>query len=242
MRFAPIILLVVMVLLSCRKDPQSIFSGKDGIAFYYLSGPEQDSVSYSFSGSKIPKTRDTVYVKMRLLGKLSKQPREILVVPGTGTTAIAGTHFILPNIVMPADSFEVKYPVVLLNAPDLKTKTVRLVLNIAESKDLVVGTLGQANTTTRNVVQFKINFSNNLIKPDYWSYIQGYLGEYSAVKYQFMIDVFGTSNFRPTTKGGLITYAEYLNFRAVLRNALDAYEKVNGPLMDENNLRVTFPG
>lgn len=235
-----ILALLIFLFVSCKKDPQSIFSGRDGISFYYKSGPEQDSISYSFKANVVPKTKDTVYIKMRLVGKLANRDREILVVPGEGTTAIEGTHFILPNIVMPADSLEVKYPVVLLNAADLSSKTVRLVLRVAESKDLIVGTIGQADFSTRNTSLFKINFSNNLIQPDYWNYIAGYVGGYSAVRYQFMIDVLGTSNFRPTTKGGLLTYPDFLNFKAVLNTALKEYEETNGPLMDENNLRITF--
>lgn len=235
-----IICLLFLTLFSCKKDPQSIFSGQDGIAFYYRSGSEQDSVSYSFKANAKPTTRDTVFLKMRLVGKLAKHDRAIAVVAGPGTTAVEGTHFILPEMVMPADSMEVMYPVVLLNAVDLSNKTVRLVLAVADSKDLIKGTVGQADYSTRNTDIFKINFSNNLIKPDYWNYIAGYVGPYSDVRYQFMIDVLGTSNFRPTTKGGLLTYPEFLNFKAVLQTALGEYEKINGPLMDENDLRVTF--
>lgn len=233
--------LLILSFVSCKKDPQAIFSGRDGIIFYYKSGSEQDSVSYSFKANAIPKSKDTVYIKMRLVGKLANHDREILVVPDDGTTAVEGIHFILPKVVMPAGSLEVRYPVVLLNAADLSSKAVRLVLRVAESKDLIVGTVGQADFSTRNTARFKINFSNNLIRPDYWDYIAGYVGPYSAVRYQFMIDALGTSNFRPTTKGGLLTYPDFLNFKAVLKTALDEYEKVNGPLMDENELRVTFP-
>ncbi|TDQ72240.1 DUF4843 domain-containing protein [Sphingobacterium yanglingense] len=235
-----IIGLLFLSLASCRKDPQSVFSGQDGVTFYYKSGPEQDSVSYSFKANVVPKTKDTVYIKMRLVGKLANYDREISVVADKGSTAVEGTHFILPKTFMQADSFEVRYPVVLLNSPDLVSKTVRLVLRVADSKDLIVGTVGQADYSTRNTAVFKINFSNNLIKPDYWDYIGGYVGPYSNVRYQFMIDALGTSNFRPNTKGGLLTYPDFLNFKAVLGTALNEYEKKNGPLMDENNLRITF--
>lgn len=236
-----IIIILFLTLASCRKDPKSVFSGQDGIAFYYKSGTEQDSMSYSFKANAIPKDRDTLYIKMRLVGKLANHDREISVVAGEGTTAIEGTHFILPKIVMPADSMLVNYPVVLLNATDLNTKTVKIVLKVADSKDLIKGTDGQADITTRNAVLFKINFSNNLIKPDYWNYIQGYIGAYSDARYEFMIKVLGTSNFRPTTKGGLLTYPDFLNFSTILKDALDEHERIHGPLMDENKVRVTFP-
>ena len=233
--------MLLMVLASCKKDPQSVFSGKDGITFYYKSGLEQDSVSYSFKLNQVPKARDTVWVKMRLVGKLSKQARQIKIIAGPGTTATEGKHFILPDFSLPADSFQVKYPLVLLSTPDLDSKAVRLVMQIAESPDLIVGTRGQADVSTANTVQFKVNFSNRLIKPDYWNYIAYYIGEYSAVRYQFMIDTFGMSDFRPDTKGGIIGYAQWVNIKGKLRNALDAYVSKNGPLIDENGGKVEFP-
>jgi hypothetical protein len=242
MKYLSIILVMLMTMLaSCKKDLDAIFSGKDGINFYYKTGAEQDSFRYSLKFNTVPKTRDTVWIKMRLVGKLSHQSRKIKVVAGPGTTATQGSHFILPEIYLPADSFQVKYPLVLLSTEDLNTKAVRLVVQIADSEDLVVGTKGQADMTTANTVQFKVNFSNRLIKPDYWNYIAYYIGEYSAVRYQFMIDVFGTSDFRPDTKGGIIGYAQWVNIKGKLRNALDAYVSQHGPLLDENGAKVEFP-
>lgn len=229
------------ILASCKKDPQSVFSGKDGIAFYYKSGAEQDSISYSFKFNLMPKVKDTVWIKMRLVGKLSKQPRQIKIVAAAGTTAIEGTHFILPDFSLPADSFQVRFPLILLAASDLENKSVRLVMQVADSKDLIAGTRGQADQTTANTTQFKVNFSKGLIKPDYWSYIASYIGEYSKVRYQFMIDVFGTTNFRPDTKGGIITYPQWVNIKGKLRNALDVYVSQHGPLIDEDGGKVEFP-
>lgn len=241
MKYLLTICSMLIVLASCKKDPQSKFSGTDGIAFYYQSGAEQDSISYSFKFNQVPKTRDTIWIKMRLVGKLSKQQRQIKIVAGPGTTATEGTHFILPDFYLPADSFKVKYPLILLAAPDLTNKAVRLVMQVADSKDLIAGTRGQTDASTANTVLFKVNFSSRLIKPDYWNYISYYIGEYSEVRYQFMIDVFGTADFRPDTKGGVIGYAQWVNIKGKLRNALDAYVAQHGPLIDENGVRVEFP-
>lgn len=226
------IFVMLMIFSACKKDPDAKYSGQNGITFYYLSGVEQDSVSYSFSFNQVPKAKDTVWVKMRLVGKLSDQPRDIKVITGAGTTAEEGKHYILPDYVLPADSFTVRYPVVLLSSPDLDNKAVRLVIRVGDSKDLVAGTIGQADPSSANTIQFKLNFSNKLIKPDYWNYIAGYIGEYSDVRYEFMIKVFGTANFRPDSKGGSITYSQWLNIQATLRNALDKHVREHGPIMD----------
>lgn len=226
------IFVMLMIFSACKKDPDANYTGQNGITFYYKSGAEQDSISYSFSFNQVPKTKDTVWVKMRLVGQLSDQPRDIKVITGEGTTAEEGKHYILPDYVLPADSFTVRYPVVLLSSPDLDNKSVRLVIKVGDSKDLIAGTTGQADPTTANTIRFKFNFSNKLIKPDYWDYIGGYVGPYSDVRYDFMIKVFGTANFRPDSKGGIITYPQWLNIQATLRNALDKYVREHGPIMD----------
>ncbi len=241
MKLLSIIFVILMFLVSCKKGPQAVFSGKDGITFYYQAGLEQDSVSYSFSSNTTPKLKDTIWVKMRLVGKLSSQNRQIKVITGPGSSAIEGKDYILPDYYLPADSFKVRYPVVLLSTPDIDNKDVRLVMQVADSKDLVIGTKGAADNSTANTVTFKINFSNRLIKPDYWNYIAPYIGEYSRARYQFMIDVYGTANFRPDTKGGIIGYAQWVNIKGRLRNAMDAYVLLNGPLIDENGAIVEFP-
>lgn len=239
MKYLSIIFVMLMSLASCKKGPEATFSGKDGITFYYKAGLEQDSVSYSFSFNTVPKTKDTVWVKMRLIGKLSKQSRQIKVIAGPGTSAVEGKHFILPDFYLPADSFQVRYPLVLLSTPDLDNKDVRLVMQVVESKDLIIGTKGQSDVA--NTVLFKVNFSNRLIKPDYWNYIASYIGAYSRARYQFMIDVYGTANFRPDTKGGIIGYAQWVNISGRLKNAMDAYVLLHGPLIDENGAVVVFP-
>ena len=232
---------VLMVLASCKKDPSAVFTGKDAISFYYRSGRETDSMSYSFKFNQIPKSRDTLWIKMRLIGNLSNQRREIKIVAGAGSTAIEGKHFILPPFYLPADSFMIKYPLILLSTPDLDNKAVRLVMQIEDSKDLAVGTRGQADMTTANVFRFKVNFSNQLIKPSYWGDISSYVGEYSATKYQFMIDVVGTSDFRPDYLGGTISGSQLSNIQVKLRNTLKVYTSQHGPLKDENGENVEFP-
>lgn len=237
-----IILFVLLLFGACKKAELMRFEALDGIAFYLNSGSELDSANYSFSGlSTTVKPKDTIWLKMRTTGRASNQDREISVVPTSVTTGVQGVNFILPKIVLPAHKFEIRYPIVLLNTPDLLTKTYKLVVAIAQSKDLVIGAPGQADFSTRNIVRYTINFNNQVIKPSYWNYLQGYFGTYSDVKYKFMISSLGITDFKPTTLGGPITYEQYLIYAGRVKNALDAYEAINGPLLDENKLRVVFP-
>ncbi len=237
-----IVLLLILSILSCKKAKFNGYEAGNGMYFYAFT--DDNIINYSFANQAGVKTKDTIFVDMRLMGKISKQSREVSVVETSGTTAIKGTHFILPKVILPADSFHLRYPVVLLNTEDLKTKTYRLVINIEENKDFIQGAIGYTNGYTDgwSYKYIEINFNNQIIKPDYWSSIQKYFGKYSDVKYKFMIDVLGFSNFKPVyIRGGIITYSEFLNYNGKLKNALEAYMAKHGPLIDENGEQVSFP-
>lgn len=235
MKYLSIILvLILMALVSCRKEPQSVYSGKDGIVFYYIQGAERDSVYYSFRESAVVENKDTVWVKMRLIGKLSDRPRKIKVVTAEGTTAIEGTHYILPEINLSANSFLTKYPVVLLKHPDIEDKTLRLKIQVADTEELVTGTVGHTGRTGINLAHYIINFTAGLDRPNYWQ--DYYLGAYSDGKYEFIKEVIGTYDF-----GGYSFY-QFINLNTRLNNKLkERNDKYGSPLLDENKAAVTFP-
>lgn len=240
MKNISVILILMLAFAACKKEDIDKFSGKDSIAFY-IQGQEADSTNFTFGGLPTSKSQDTIFVKMRVVGRISNQAKAITVEAAPGTTAVEGVHYILPKMVLPADSFTLRYPIVLLNAPDLLNKTYKLVVRVKANENFESGAVGGANTVSRNIAQYKINFNNQFIKPDYWNYIQNYFGDYSDVKFKFMISTLGFSDFRPPAKGGTITYSEFLNYKVQLRNALDAYNALHGTLVDENGLEVLFP-
>ncbi len=179
---------------------------------------------------------------MRITGKLSEGPRTVLLKTASGTTATAGVDFELKEVVIPANTYVFNYPLVLINSPGMAGNVYRIVLEPAETKDLILGTLGQtpATTTTlgteENFRYLKIDVTNQYIQPAYWSDLAPYFGTFSAVKYKFMVKTLGITDFSYSKIGtdGL------LNFPVTLRNALTIYEAANGSLVDENGQRVTF--
>lgn len=241
MKNITLILLAIITLSACKKEKTEVFDGKPGISFFYVVSGNVDSTNYSFANQLIQKTQDTIFVRMRVMGTAVNYPREIEVKALEATTAKEGTHFILPKITLPADSLTTTYPIVLINSEDLKTNTYHLEVAVKENKDFIQGVVGQANITTRNIPVYKINFNNQLIEPDYWKYIANYFGDYSKVKHRFMIDVLGMSDFRPDSIGGEISYSDFLNYNVKLKNALEVYEKANGPMLDETGQQISFP-
>jgi len=111
-----------------------------------------------------------------------------------------------------------------------------LVVEIAKSKDLTQGAVGQELGTTISLNKMTIDVSNQLMEPTYWSDIEPAFGTFSAVKFKFMIEVTGLSDFSYEAIGT----SGYYNLPVKLRNALSEYEALHGPLIDEFGNQVTF--
>lgn len=230
-----IILLLAAVCWSCGKDDLIDYEGGDGIAFY-VGQYEIDSVSYSFAYSPVPISRDTVYLKMRVVGGAANHPRTIAVKAGVGTTARQGVDFILPEHILPAGALTVDYPVILLNSPEMEDTEFRLVAEVAESKDFTAGATGQEIGGTFNLPKMLVKITNRIVMPTYWPDVESAFGTFSAVKFRFMIQVTGLTDFSYEAIGTSGVY----NLPVRLQNALLEYEAANGPLIDENGNPVTF--
>lgn len=233
-----LVMLLVMIGVggACKKADMIEYEAGPGAYFNDILG---DSTNYSFANNVNILTTDTLFLDIRIMGELTDYEREIQLVATEGSTATEGVHYKLPAVKIPANTYLLKYPVILFNTPDLKTKTVRLELTIARNRDFINGPGMVTNSRLYNL--YKINFNNRLIKPDYWLYIQNYFGEYSDVKYRFMIDVLGFSNFMPDHIGGSIMYSDFLNYAGAMSRALEEYETLYGPKLDENGKEINFP-
>lgn len=231
-----ILLMILSALFACKKEKVEPYKGDDGIAFYATIYDPQ-SIAYSFAFNVKPVTRDTVFFKMRVSGRAADHPRTVAVKAVAGTTARAGIDYILPEVTLPAGQLTLDYPVIVLNSPEMVTNTYTLVAEIAENSDFSIGSLGNVPAspyTEVNFKQVKVEISNKLVQPSYWSV--GTFGTFSITKFKFMIQVTGLTDFSPEAIG---VDGQY-NLPIRLRNALAEYEALNGPLYDENNVRVVF--
>lgn len=238
-----ILVALVCFLFACKKENVPFYSEKDGIAFYTSNAVGSDSTAYSFALNSTPKVRDTVYFDMRVVGKKADYARAITVVPGEGTTATLGTDFLLPEVKLPAGQLELKYPIILLKTAAMATQSYTIMADVAVSNDFILGAVGELPrssstvlTTTVNRRRVKVSVTDRLIQPIYWTSVQTYFGVYSNVKLRFMIEVLGITDFSSNAIGA----NGRLNYPLKLRQALLVYESANGPLLDENGVRVTF--
>lgn len=233
-------LFILLCLTSCKDEPLSNYIGKDGIVFYYDRVRKTDAITYSFQFNPTPVDVDTVWLDMRLVGKLSDSPRRITVKAAEHSTAKEGVHFrIVDDIMLPANQYLTKYPVVVLNAPGLDKEIVALHLDVSDNEDLEIGATGDLGKDGIQTTRFNIYITNQLIKPIHWEIrLKPFLGIYSKKKYEFVIATIGTHDLDGIYA---FSYADLINLKAIMKNALQRYERENGPLIDENNEIITFP-
>lgn len=230
-----ILLLFVLSLMACKKQETMYYQGEERISFV-LGRYESDSLSYSFAFDPTPKQKDTIYLKMRIQGAAQNRDREVKLRTGEGSTAILNEDFIIPAFSVPAGAITINYPLILINSEKMKTKSVRIVLEVDESIDFLPGGVGQEVGETFAVNAYKLWVSNKPDKPAYWDDVAYYFGDFSATKLRFMISVLGISDFSYESIGAYGLY----NYPVALRNALMKHEAINGPLVDEFGDPVTF--
>lgn len=237
---------MIFSLFSCKKEAVETYQGKDGVSFFAYTYQQLHTTatkSYSFAFQSTIKTRDTMYIPLRITGKPSDQPRTVLLKTAEGTTATAGVDFELKEVTIPPGISIFNYPLVLINSVGMASSVYRIVLEPAETKDFTLGTFGQtpANSvnlgTEENFRYLKIDVTSMYIRPAYWDILDADFGEFSAEKYKFMVMVLGITDFSYENIG----FDGFMNFPVTLRNALAAYEAANGPLLDENKNPISFP-
>ena len=245
-RIMKYLLYVTMVfsLFSCKKEAVETYQGKNGVSFFAYTYQQLHTTatrSYSFAFQSTVKTRDTMYIPLRLTGKLSDQPRTVLLKVAKGTTATAGVDFELKEATIPPGVSTFNYPLVLINSAGMASNVYKIVLEPAETKDFTLGTLGQTpginQITEQNFRYLTIEVSGMYTRPAYWDGLESDFGGFSAEKYKFMVKVLGITDFSYDNIG----LEGSLNFPVTLRNALAAYEAANGPLLDENGQQISFP-
>lgn len=226
--------------VSCKKSnptsydqPAMIYVYKDGF------NTNRDSITYSFAVKNDALLVDTVKIPVRIMGKASSSSREVKLAPVAAlSNAVEGTNYSLLPYVIPAGAYTAELPVVVKRTTDIKNKELRLVLEIKESKDFITGATATANSAIPGAdSRYLVKINDFITKPSYWdSFTIFYFGTFSAVKYKFMIQTVGSADFKSPEMNG--SQATYLNL--LCKNALTAYEAINGPLLDEFGVRVTF--
>ena len=203
-----------------------------------------DSVAYSFAIKANNLQVDTIKVPVRIMGDATNTDREVkLAVIADSTTAVEGTHYEFLPYHIPAGEFSADLPVLVKRTADLKNQEVRLLLQVTASKDFQPGIPHSpvAGNFAGAGLKYLVKINDFLTKPSNWdTRLIYYFGTYSQVKFKFIIDITGITDF-PVGSPPAFSFGEMQYYNAFCKSKLSDHETANGPLLDEFGLPVTFP-
>ncbi|MDR2130057.1 MAG: DUF4843 domain-containing protein [Odoribacteraceae bacterium] len=182
----------IALFTSCEKELEVYHAGA-GLNFYYAT-PGDTLVSYSFVYGPATTTRDTVWLEVETIGRLSNTERPVVIeqlLTGTGD-ALPGVHYVpfddaslRAAYTVPARQARARVPVILKRDASLQAQQVTLLARVAPTGEFPLINPG------RNRV--KILFSDQIEKPASWNE-SAYLfpfGVYGPAKHRFMIEQTG---------------------------------------------------
>jgi hypothetical protein len=222
----------LLVLSSCEND-----------GFYYqdearirIEGPYRwavgtDSLEYSFITSPPEVSEITLEISLHVMGLAAPRDRIAKVRVVAEKTTAGSSHYSMPmEATIRANELTAILPLTLHRTNDLQEQTVRLDIAVDESVDFKSGVV------ERNHLLVKWN--DILSMPNNWDELVEFFGAFSMVKYRFMINTLGVTEFDTT----VMSWAQLMNYKIVLQNALNEYNAANpgNPLRDENGQFVTF--
>lgn len=238
--------LILAAFASCKKSELTSFEEKPMVHFYKrFDDPKKDSFLYSFAIMPPERTKDTIKLPVRISGIAADRDRTINLKPvADSTTAVEGTDYTIHSAIVRAGHYNDSIVLIVLRSPEMKTKEKRLVLEIIPSEDFDPGLYNTPSgdgvvKLTGGSVRMLVRINDFLTKPSNWdSWLVYFFGDYSQVKYRFIIDVIGTGEF-PSGPTGL-PYGQFVAYQQLMKQELDKYEAEHGNMIDENGDIVEF--
>ncbi|WDF68401.1 DUF4843 domain-containing protein [Sphingobacterium oryzagri] len=240
-----VIAVTLFLFFGCSKNEHLLYTEKRALSFANRSPlTTGDSLVYSFVSNAVQGNRDTLYLPLRLTGDLLTQELPFSLEVAPGSTAQEHVHYEFTPTIFPADTATHNYPIILLRTPELVTETRTLNLSIVANDNFDVGPLSNETAVVRGVVSrrsyetVKLQLTDRLVRPSWWGFAENYYyGSYSEVRYRFMIETCGITDFSYLT----LSFPLIINYIALLQSAAIEYERVNGqPLRDENGAIISF--
>ena len=239
------LLLAVIFIYSCKKSDLKLYDEPDMVYVYQNAfDANRDSISYSFAIKAATLTADTIKIPLRIMGVARDKDRTVGVrVVTEGTTAKEGQDFTLLPAVIKANEYTGYIPVLVKRTAGMKTSELRLIVEVIESADFKPGVPASAPQSPRagGRLTMLVKMNDFLTKPSNWdSLLTFYFGSFSQVKFAFVIQVTGRSEFL-TSGADPVSSPQLTYYKILCKNALAVYNASHPPLTDEFGLAVTFP-
>ena len=229
-KYIMLVVASLFALSSCEEKEVEVYGNEAYLVFempgYGFYNTRRDSMAFSFPAKGDDCVEDTLWFKVRIIGKSVPYDRAIkFVVNEETTTAKKDENYKLDPVSIPANSYTVDVPLVVYRA-GLRDKKVRLELAVEPNEYFGVG----FDKTSRAVFLWGDMF----IKPDNWdaSNYKSCFGEFTETRYAFILKACGIVEL-PDPQD-LVTLGFY---NAKVREALYEYNKTHDmPLEDELGL------
>lgn len=236
---------VIGLLAACKKSELTKFYEADNVYIYKDAfNTSRDSILYSFAIRPASLTADTVKVPLRIMGTAKDRDRQVNVkVLTDSSTAKQDQDFVILPTVIKAGEYTGNVVVVIKRTAAMKTAELRLMIEIGESTDFKPGVPNSQPESPRagGSTKILIKLNDYLTKPTNWdSFLTFFFGSYSQVKYAFVINTTGRSEFL-TSGTDPVSNSQMSYYKVLCRTELADYKAVNGPLIDEFGLEVSFP-
>ncbi|MFD2886745.1 DUF4843 domain-containing protein [Chitinophaga cymbidii] len=231
-------LFLAVLATACSKEERVMYQ-QDPRVYFTKFVTNSDSTMYTFATGPDDITVDTAWLNFRIMGDAVDHDREIKLTVLDTSTAVAGYHYAVQPLIIPANAFDARIPVLLYRRPGLKDSMVHVVFEISESADFKPGYSDKPNPFANKYdrLHYKVSINDQLLKPGNWDgSLSPSFGAYSMVKFKFMIDVTGK-----TVWTGAIFPGDMQYLIQSVKLALYNYEQANGPMYDENGEQVVFP-
>lgn len=249
------LLALILFLFSACKQEIMYFDDEAGIYIHKsIMGAHRDSITYSFIEKEAGLERDTLLIPVKTAGKLVNRDRVIPVdILYTESTAQEGVHYKVLPAVIKANQDRGAIPIVIFKTEDMQKEIFTLRINTKTNDEFpleIIRTKNNNEFTGENWSVFGsgylIRMTDQVVKPDTWespgSWFLHYFGEYSNVKYKFIMEVTGRTVWPPGARDSEeMTSLLMSTYYGMLIKALYDYEQAYGPMEDENKKRVTFP-
>lgn len=235
--------MIIAAFSSCKKSELKSFDSQAMVHFYKkFDNARKDSFQYSFAVKADELMEDTVKLAVRIAGIAADRDRTIgLKAVTDSTTAVEGVDYKIHSAIVHAGKYQDSVLLLVYRKPEMKTVNKRLLLEIIPSADFQPGLTNQppGSLLTGGSVKMLVKINDFLTQPANWNSLSTFFGQYSLVKYKFIIEVTGLTEFTYGTSTGM-SYAEMVAYQTTMRTALSEYNNAHGTMMDENGQPVTF--
>ncbi|KAF2509443.1 DUF4843 domain-containing protein [Flavobacterium zhairuonense] len=249
-----ILFLSILGFASCDHEEIATYSGTDSVYFapsvFGISDGATttitDSIGFTFALEKPEIVGKTYNIPVRVQGDISDIDRKVKLVVDPKSTAIAGTHFEIPqDFVIPAGKVVTDLPVKVFRTADMKKNGFLLILNLEENESFKTEMKSkEINVLTHkriSFITFKLSFDDKLTQPIGW--YASSLGVFSAKKFFLMCDLIHLDPviFNQKLGGPGLAIADFMYYQAFMKRYLADQKASGNTIYEEDGKEMIFP-